>query len=390
MSTRYITADWIYPVSSPRIREGVLIIDGEKITGITDRASVDADNLELYTGILVPGFVNTHCHIELSHLQNRISTGTGLLHFIEHVVKLRETNAEAIAIAIQQADAYMWAHGIQAVGDICNTTDSFLQKSKSNIRYHNFVEVFDFMQTHQSDRFISGNLQVFENAAAPKSLVPHAPYSVSPALFKKVIELNQDHHTISIHNQETQAEDDLFRYGKGAFYAFYEQFGFSLKDFNAFHDASIRYAMQHMDPSVRTLFVHNTMTSAEDIQAAQEWNANTFWCTCPNANLYIENRLPDYQKFIAAEARMTIGTDSLTSNWQLCIFEEMKTMLRFQSGLSFETLLTWATLNGAMALGMDSLLGSFDAGKTPGVIWLPYNPDTDNLGHSSIAPRRLV
>jgi cytosine/adenosine deaminase-related metal-dependent hydrolase len=118
------------------------------------------------------------------------------------------------------------------------------------------------------------------------------------------------------------------------------------------------------------LFVHNTTTSIADIQAAQAWNPQVFWATCPNANLYIENRLPVYQYFLDTGAKVTIGTDSLTSNWQLSILEEMKTIARFQSYVTFDTLLRWATLNGAEALGFEQDFGSLEPGKKPGVLLL--------------------
>jgi imidazolonepropionase-like amidohydrolase len=84
--------------------------------------------------------------------------------------------------------------------------------------------------------------------------------------------------------------------------------------------------------------------------------------------LYIENQLPNYKLFTDKEAKMTIGTDSLTSNWQLSISEEIKTILKYCSYLSFDQLIKWACLNGAEALGFDQDLGSIEKGKTPGLI----------------------
>jgi aminodeoxyfutalosine deaminase len=159
----------------------------------------------------------------------------------------------------------------------------------------------------------------------------------------------------------------LFLTGKGGFVEFYQKFGISLENFKHNRKNAIHYAIKNMNPRNRNLFVHNTLTSQSDIEAAQAWSKNVFWATCANANLYIENRLPNYQNFIDCDARMTIGTDSLTSNWQLCVLEEMKTIARFQSYVNFETLLKWATLNGAEALGFEKELGSLTVGKTPGL-----------------------
>ncbi len=90
--------------------------------------------------------------------------------------------------AIVEADAYMWEQGIQAVGDICNKTDTFQTKRASKIQYYSFVEMFDFLQDHQTENMIKGYLEAYALAPAPKSAVPHAPYSVSPSLFTHINE----------------------------------------------------------------------------------------------------------------------------------------------------------------------------------------------------------
>jgi cytosine/adenosine deaminase-related metal-dependent hydrolase len=87
-----------------------------------------------------------------------------------------------------------------------------------------------------------------------------------------------------------------------------------------------------------------------------------------------------YQHFIDRGARVTIGTDSLTSNWQLSVFEEMRTIARYQSYVPFDTLLKWATINGAQALGFEDELGTIEVGKTPGIVNLSSDP---NDGHWS-------
>lgn len=387
---RKITADWLFPISSEPIQNGVLITDKHgKILKIDSRDNHDAASLEQYRGVLVPGFVNTHCHLELSHMKGKVATGTTLIPFITGVVTQRAAAAEVIADAIEQAEKEMIDGGIVAVGDISNVTDTFFQKEKGNLRYYTFVEMFDFLQDKDADREFEKYKAVYDALhlaeGSQKSVVPHAPYSVSQKLFKKINDTNaKEDVTISIHNQETQPEQDLFLHGTGSFYDFYGKFGISLDSFVSSGKTAIHYALANLNPSVKTLFVHNTLTSKADIGAAQMWSDNVYWATCPNANLYIENRLPNYQNFIDDHARMTIGTDSLTSNWQLSILEEMKTIQRFQSYVPFDTLIRWATLNGAKALGFDDTLGSFDIGKTPGINLLDLENDFILRGATSV------
>ena len=368
-----ITADWIYPISSEPIENGVIITDNKgQILAIDRRENHDTASLDIRKGILTPGFVNTHCHLELSHMKGLVATGTTLIPFITNVVTRRAASAEIIAEAIKNAENEMIKGGIVAVGDISNTVDTFAQKAKGRLRYYTFIEMFDFLQDQNAPTEFEKYAAVYEALrlvkGSRKSVVPHAPYSVSRELFKKIREFNEKSNiTISIHNQETVPEQDLFLYGNGGFYDFYQKFGISLTAFKPPHKTSIHYALDNLTPSVKTLFVHNTLTSIADIHAAQAWSPNIYWTTCPNANLYIENRLPNYKNFIDTNACMTLGTDSLTSNWQLSIIEEMRTIQRFQSDVPLETLLQWATLNGAKALGFDGSLGSFDVGKTPGI-----------------------
>lgn len=371
-----ISADWVYPITSAPIENGVVILDDAgKILAIDHRQNHDSASLDIRKGTLTPGFVNTHCHLELSHMKGLVATGTTLIPFITGVVTKRAAAEKVIQKAIEKAENDMLKSGIVAVGDISNAPDTFAQKAKGRLNYYTFIEMFDFLQTQNATAEFEKYRAVYDvltlAEGSKKSVAPHAPYSVSRNLFQKIRDFNEKSNiTISIHNQETQPEQDLFQKGEGAFYDFYGKFGISLDGFAAPKTTAIHYALENMNPSVRTLFVHNTLTSKADIEAAHQWSPNVYWATCPNANLYIENRLPHYQNFLDTNARMTIGTDSLTSNWQLSIIEEMKTIQRFQSYVPLDILLKWATLNGAEALGFEDRLGSLEVGKTPGLALL--------------------
>ncbi len=391
---RKFTADCIYQVSKLPIKNGVIITDDAgKILDVDVRENHNAADVEFHKGIIVPGFINTHCHLELSHMLGKVQTGTTLIPFITNVVTKRQATPQIIQKAIERAEAQMLKEGIVAVGDISNTSDTFAQKNKGNLHYHTFVEMFDFLQDENADTEYQKYKSVFDSAKQTDkykvTMVPHAPYSVSESLFRKINAGNEyENITVSIHNQETQPEQDLFLHGSGAFYAFYGAFGISLDKFKPPHTTAIHYALANMNPKVRNLFVHNTLTSKADIAAAQKWSEQVYWATCPNANLYIENRLPNYQNFLDENARLTIGTDSLTSNWQLSVLEEMKTIARYQSYVPFTTMLEWATLNGAKALGFDATLGSIDVGKTPGLNVL--NTDVNGNLKASTRVKRLI
>lgn len=393
-----LTADYIFPVNSAPIRNGVVVLDDHgKILALDNRENHDPASLEVHRGVIVPGFVNAHCHLELSHMKGVAQTGTGLLPFLHTVVNFRDVSQKQIDEAIERADQEMYEAGIVAVGDISNKADTAAVKNRSKIRYYTFVEMFDFLKDDWAQKIFDGYYEVFKQQANGngnrKSCVPHAPYTVSSKLFQLINQANQPAAgspqpavTVSIHNQETIHEDEFFLKKTGDFIEFYKEFNITVDEFQPTGRPSIYYALERMDPRHRTLFVHNTMTQPKEIRAAHEWSTqspihqftnspNIYWATCPNANLYIENRLPNYRHFLDTGAKVCIGTDSLTSNWQLSVLEEMKTISRYQSYVDFETLLRWATLNGAEALGFSADLGSIEVGKAPGLNLLDLEED---------------
>jgi len=223
---RKITADHIFPVntkgdSSP-LKEAVIITDDQgKILSIDQRKDHDPASLEIHKGAIIPGFINTHCHLELSHMKGKVATGTSLIPFISNVVSFRDSPEEEIMEAIAKADQEMYDGGIVAVGDISNKVDTKSQKEKSKINYYTFVEMFDFMQDSWTEQEYEKYMAVYQEQASDngnkKSAVPHAPYSVSKSLFQKINALNEKEATVSIHNQETPPENELFLQKTGGF-----------------------------------------------------------------------------------------------------------------------------------------------------------------------------
>ncbi|HXO74250.1 MAG TPA: amidohydrolase family protein, partial [Puia sp.] len=122
-------------------------------------------------------------------------------------------------------------------------------------------------------------------------------------------------------------------------------------------------------------------------QAAAE-GATLYFCLCPNANRYISDLLPDVGMLVRNGCTIVMGTDSLASNHQLSILEEIKTLEEAFPQLDLAGLLQWSTYNGARALQLDGMLGSFAPGKQPGVV-LIENMDGRRLGARASA-RRLV
>ena len=300
-------------------------------------------------------------------------------------MKIRnDFSAETMATTIAAAEKEMLENGIAAVGDISNDTTSFAQKAKGNLRYHTFIELLE-IRANEADTAMQNGKEVLakvpSTARSTASLSPHAPYTVSGNLLQKISDFNKNEKQgiVTIHNQECAAENEFFQTGKGDFYDFYKALGFDIEQyFQHSNSNSLAYVLKHLSNKHKLLLVHNTFSTAKDIQLAHAHSENVYWCFCPNANLYIENRLPDFDIFIKENAKITIGTDSLTSNWQLCILSELKTISKAAAHIPLADLLRWATLNGAELLGFEQDLGSLEIGKCAGIN-LIENIDLENL-----------
>lgn len=334
------------------------------------------DDVQQLDGILLPGLVNGHCHLELSHMKGLIPEGTGMTDFILSILSQREAGAEAMQEAMAAADAAMYAEGIVAVGDICNTANTIETKQRSGMLYRNFVEVSGFHPGLAEPRF-TNILNVYarfreELPHLDSSIVPHAPYSVSPLLFEKVV--NHGPAAIaSLHNQECIAEAELFRDGSGDLVRLYEALGVKLDFFTPTGKTSLQSVLPYFTPEQQLLLVHNVTMTAEDLQYMEEYREQLpalYACLCLSANDYIGNGSPNLPLLLKSKLPLLIGTDSLASNHQLSVVEEMRRIQRLHPSICFATLLQMATYNGAKALGFADQLGLLEPGKAPGLTLL--------------------
>ena len=201
---RFLKADFIYPISSVPVKNGILIVnENGSISDVLDpvinredyqQVLNSGNDVETFRGILCPGFINAHCHLELSHLKGKLREKQKLPAFLRQVSTMRQAGEDEIIEALYEADAEMVANGIVAVGDISNTDHSFSVKGNSKIHYHTFIELFDFHPNRAEDVFDKGK-QLYNSLTSmglAGSIVPHAPYTVSPKLLKLLNNFSYD------------------------------------------------------------------------------------------------------------------------------------------------------------------------------------------------------
>jgi cytosine/adenosine deaminase-related metal-dependent hydrolase len=388
MAYRKFTAENIFTGYEILGNDHVLITDEKgKVQDIVKKTDA-GEEVEEFNGTLTPGFINCHCHLELSHMRGLIPEGMGMVNFLLTVMGSRNHPAGEIASAIADAEKNMISSGIVAVGDICNTADTVLQKQQQNIYYHNFIEAMGFSEASADSRFEQA-LEMYHQFHGKVSIVPHAPYSVSEKLLK-LIDQHDLTSLLSIHNQESHAENELFESASGDFLDLYKAIGAGISGLKRTGRSSIQSYLNKISQSHSILLVHNTVTDQSDIDWIDTDSAGfpeLYWCICPNANLYINGMLADVPMLNNSGRKIVIGTDSLASNNQLDIISELSTLQLHFPGLTIAQLLGWATVNGAEAMGVLHTYGSFEKDKTPGIVLLE-NIIESSL-HSAVSRRIL-
>jgi aminodeoxyfutalosine deaminase len=345
------------------------------IIDIVNKANA-GDDIEYIPGMLCPGFINAHCHTELSHLKGKIPTGTGLVSFVQQVIRNRFLySIQEKITAAQAAITEMVQDGIVAVGDICNTSDTATIKNDNTLLWHNFIEISGFNPAYAIKKIAEASLIAQAFGYTNTSISPHAPYSVSDALFTQINSATANK-IISIHNQECAAEDDLFKNKSGAFLTLYKNLGINIDFFTATNATSLQSFLPFITAQQQLILVHNTYCTQQDIEAANNSIAlqkvkAIFYCLCINANIYIEQKNPPIQLLMHNNCNIVLGTDSYASNHALSIANEIKAIqMQTNNSIPLTTILQWATSNGAKALQLFNVLGSFEKGKTPGIISL--------------------
>lgn len=356
--------------------KGILTIgqDGT-ILDIEDTGGVlhESAEVEFFSGAIVPGFVNAHCHLELSHMQNTFQAGTGFVPFLKQVVTERTANPDTIQGAAEKADILMFRNGIVAVGDISNGTSAFEVKQNSDIDYHTFIEALGFspVRAEKAFEWVKNCLAIAGSMGLKATVVPHSPYSVSTPLFNAIAqEATMNGKVLSLHSQESLEEDELYLSGSGGLTNhFKENLGIDISFFIPSGESALRSTLKLLPAGNNLLLIHNLYTRESDLDYIDSIRnpGMTWFVLCPGSNLFIQNRLPDVRLFRKRSLQICLGTDSLASNHQLSILSEMSLLQEAFPEISMDELTTWATYNGAKALQLDNWAGSIEVGKRPGI-----------------------
>jgi cytosine/adenosine deaminase-related metal-dependent hydrolase len=378
---KYFSAQYIFTNAGPPSKRAVICAEDDgTIISVEDTGGKlsEKESVAFYNGIIVPGFVNCHCHLELSWLKGKIPEGSGLSNFLMTVNSLRNTPGRDINKAAADADNEMLTNGIVLCADICNSSDTFHLKKKSSIKYINLLEVFGIDPSKAQKRIeeimlVAGKA---EEENLPRWIVPHAVYSISSPLFRLIKEHTESNKITSLHFLESPDEESFMADHSGPLMDWYKKFLSPLSALDTPKD-HVSAVLDEVTGNGNLILVHNTYIEKDVIKKLRH-RGNLYYCLCPNSNIFIGKTLPPAGLLSDEGCNIVIGTDSLSSNSTLNILDEIKTLQENKPDIPLESLISWATINGARALCEDSWAGSIEPGKKPGLL-LIENLDLVNL-----------
>jgi cytosine/adenosine deaminase-related metal-dependent hydrolase len=365
---RRIAANYIFPVSGKPIRNGILEVEDDgTVRKLYDFGGemVELAHTEFLNGVLVPGFINMHTHLELAHLSQINPPGKGLAHFIKFIISQRDNHVSQTEL--RKADNYMYRNGIVAACDISNTTRTIEIKQQSKIHYHTFTEVSGLIPEVAQKRLshIRAILSAFRDAGLAASIAPHAPYSISEELWKSLAPIFEKGEITTIHNQESEEENLMFEQGQSALTEAFNDLGIMDRHWQKKGKRSLPYILQWLN-GARLLLVHNTFTNQSDLEYVKARTKQpTGFVLCPTSNKQIENQLPNTDAIRQMSSPIMLGTDSSASGHSLSLLPEMY-VLQEEKKIPFSELVKYATANAAKFMGWEKL-GAFEPGMKPGI-----------------------
>ncbi|MCD6385124.1 amidohydrolase family protein [Candidatus Sumerlaeota bacterium] len=342
------------------------IIAIEKIDHI--RREYSGRIVEFECGTIIPGLLNAHTHLELSHLKGKVQASSSFANWLQEIAlhRIMFDREQAIASARESIKA-MIAQGVTTIADVVseNITPLLLAEYK-HLRKFYFFEIAGWTEeqaTNMMNRLTERirGLEQYNDTMTFYGISPHAPYSVSESLLRNAVAFsNREHCLIMIHLAESPEEDELIRSGQGKLYELFDSFGVLPEDWKPPGCSPTQFLYDLGMLSNDTLVVHFNYPSDEDIQLVKNSGCSVVYC--PGSHRFFKHTRHPLPTLLKEGINVCIGTDSLASNEELDMFREMRIVAEEFSELSAPQILSLATTNPARALKLQNETGKIKKG----------------------------
>jgi aminodeoxyfutalosine deaminase len=387
-------ASWLLPIVAPPVRDGWVEIRSGRIVAVGE-GTRPAGSPEVGLGrvAVLPGLVNAHTHLELSWLKGRVPPAGRMSDWIRGLMQLRRDVHRDDPFAMGAAVAEARRAGTAVVGDITNTLASVPALAASPLAAHVFYEMLGFGDEDPGAR-VAQRADAVRATAGERlraSVVPHAPYSVSRALFREIGALAaREEWPTSVHLGESPEEVEFLRRGEGPWRELLQQLGVWNAVWRPPGCGPVAYLESLGLLTARTLVVHGVQLADDELRRIAEIGGTLV--TCPRSNAWVGVGAPPVSRFYASGVRVAVGTDSLASCPDLNLFSELAVMRRLAPEVPASRLLHSATRAGAEALGFEADHGAIEPGLRADLIAVDLPEGVANVEEylcSGIEPARV-
>jgi cytosine/adenosine deaminase-related metal-dependent hydrolase len=335
---------------------------------------------------IMPGLINAHAHLELTSFNNQLTQFNSFTDWILQLIRRRQTWTEADFISSAKEGASLaLASGTTLIGDISASGVLWEAAKNENLRRVLFEEVVA-LSPNQANRVVSRLNLLLESSDLHPLLIhavsPHAPYSVSPELYRHTARLAQQRGMLlTTHIAETKAELQFLQTGSGEFRSFLERIGALPINWDPPALAPIPYLDSLGVLGRFCLLVHANYLDRESIEMISHSQSNVVYC--PRSHDFFGHEKHPIRQLLDSAINVAMGTDSLASNSSLSMIDEMRYLYKKRKDVQPEEIFRAATQNGAIALGFRNSLGRIKRGYWAdlSVLGLPKGIGPKNLLH---------
>ncbi len=376
------------------IIDGAVRIEGERIVDVGSASRFEGTPeqvVELRDCILLPGLINTHCHLDYTCLRGRIPPSRSFTDWI------RAINAEkaklspgdylrSIATGLAEAQRF----GTTAIMNLEAFPELIARAPATPLRIWWCPELIDVSAPQRTEQIIAAALESLptENGNGGSGLAPHALFTASAELFRRCQRLAEtDEFLLTTHLAESGEEMEMFRDASGPLLEFLRALGRPESDcgngtplqrfLDIARDPSTPLRSARDDRARRWIVAHLNELAETDFELLRELPDKLSVVHCPRSHAYFGHSPFAFTKLRALGFNICLGTDSLASNNDLSLFAEMREFRRTHSQLSAEEILKMVTLNPAQALGRGTELGRIAPGYLADIIAVPKAGSAD-------------
>lgn len=376
--------------------DGGVAIAGEKIVAagrISDVRAGGGRVTDLGEMVLLPGLINSHCHLDYTALRGMIAPQRSFADWILQINGLRRDLSDEdylASIAAGFEEAKRW--GTTTVANIESMPALLSRMGPPPLRTWWFAELIDVRPRLTAEEMIAASLHFFfnnQNWGGGFGLSPHAPYTASAGITRLAADAaRQGDFLLSTHLAESEEEMEMFRSGRGPLFALLQSLGRSMDDCGT-GKTPLAVMLERATIDDRWIFVHVNQLTEEDF-ALLETGPRFHIAHCPRSSRYFQHRRFALERLAGMGFNVCLGTDSLASNSSLSLFAEMRAVQEERPDLSAVQILAMATVNGARALHQEHRLGKICAGCFADLIALPIAGAGDDIYAEIIAWEEAV